>query len=80
MIQELEKYNGTILVWSAMGGGKSVVYGRLAENTNLADQLAKLSGAEFVPLVKTPTDGMQAFVQAFQRVYAPLCPYPYEDG
>lgn len=66
-----ENQAGLILDY-VRSGGKALIYGRLAENTDLAQQLRGMPGVVFVPASENVAEGMAAFNAAFQAMYAPL--------
>ncbi len=61
-----------ILLDYAQGGGKLLVLGRLAEGTNLLEQLLATGNTVHVPIRDTAY--MPDFMAAFEQVYAPISP------
>ncbi len=56
----------------AQNGGKVLVYGRLAEGTTLAEELAAMPNVTVLPLYEDAAEGMTAFNAAFDEMYAPI--------
>lgn len=69
---ELTDNQAQLVLDYARQGGKVLVYGRLAENTDLAAQLKPMGNVVFVAAQEDVAQGMAAFNAAFQAMYAPL--------
>lgn len=68
----LTQNQADVLEQYAKDGGKVLVYGRLAENTSLADRLAGLENVCFVPLEDDLEASMARLLEAFDSMYAPV--------
>lgn len=68
----LTQNQADVLEQYAKDGGKVLVYGRLAENTGLADRLAGLDNVCFVPLEDDLEASMARLLQTFDSMYAPV--------
>lgn len=56
----------------ARSGKKVLIYGRLAENTDLSEQLAGMDNVVFIPMHKNADEGMNAFIAELNAQYAPI--------
>jgi len=63
----------------AAKGGKVLVYGRLAEGTTLAEDLAKYENVTFVAANDDPEAAMEAYNAAFDAMYAPIASVICDD-
>ena len=63
-----------ILLAYARNGGQVLVAGRLAEGTDLADELEKTGNAVFVTLDGGKEQYVPRFMAAFEKLYAPVSP------
>ena len=63
-----------ILLDYAKAGGKVLVVGRLAEGTALLSDLLATGNAVHVPINPADTSYMEAFLSAFEAMYAPIAP------
>ena len=68
-----------ILLDYARAGGKVLVVGRLAEGTSLLGDLLATGNAVHVPIDPADTSYMDAFLTAFEAMYAPIAPAVCED-
>ncbi len=68
----LTENQGRVLVRYAQEGGRVLVLGRLAEGTEVMDQLRKTGRMVHVPV--QGENYMPAFLSAFEKMYAPLAP------
>ena len=66
-----------ILLDYARGGGKLLVLGRLAEGTELLNQLLATGNTVHVPI--SGTDYMADFMPAFEQAYAPIAPVQCQE-
>ncbi len=58
-----------VLLQYAQGGGRVLVYGRIAEDTDLAQRLAPLESVRFVGLEQEKGRPMSNFLEAFDALY-----------
>lgn len=63
-----------ILLDYEANGGQVLVLGRLAEGSGLLAQLMETGNAVHVPIAEDGTGYMNAFLQAFHAMYAPIAP------
>lgn len=77
---ELTVNQANILEAYAKNNGKVLVYGRLAENTDLANRLAGLPNVRFVSLHDNLQESMERFLSAFDAMYADVCTVRCSDS
>lgn len=75
----LTKNQADILEAYAKAGGRLLVYGRLAENTDLAEKLSGLANVRFVPMQEDLAFSMRGFAEAFDEMYAEICTAAVSD-
>jgi hypothetical protein len=63
-----------ILLCYAKDGGKVLVAGRLAEGTDLLENLLATGNAVYVPIEAADTGYMDSFLKAFETLYNPIAP------
>ena len=68
-----------ILLDYAKAGGKVLVVGRLAAGTALLESLLATGNAVLVPINAVDTSYMDAFLMAFEAMYAPIAPVVCQD-
>lgn len=69
-----------ILLDYARRGGKVLILGRLAEGTGLTEKLLQTGNAVHVPMTESADGYMDAFLQAFDDMYAPVAPVVCDAG
>lgn len=68
----LTENQAQIVLDYARSGKTLLVYGRLAENTDLNKQLADMDNVVFIPLHENADEGMKAFIEELNAHYAPI--------
>lgn len=77
----LTENQADILEAYARGGGRLLVYGRLAENAGLARRLRDVPGVEIVPIDEANLkESMARFLEAFDRMYGEISTVRCDNG
>ena len=63
-----------VLLAYAKQGGRMIVLGRLAEGTDVLKRLIETGNAVHVPIPESGEGYMDAFLRAFESLYAPIAP------
>lgn len=70
----ITKEQQDILLAYAKSGGKLLVAGRLAEDSDLKAKLGEYDNVVFTPIEGSKDEYMPGFIKAFARVYDPIAP------
>ncbi len=70
----ITKEQQDILLAYAKSGGKLLVAGRLAEDSDLKAKLGEYDSVVFTPIEGSKDEYMPGFIKAFDRVYDPIAP------